>query len=124
MGRICIRARRGERQTKDEKRVLCACQEEKEVVHFKTRKNCGPPSIEVTNMMDSSKEKMGTSTMQMKDQKLSVKQQAPISITSKEQDQTLASAGDENLHAKLEAIIRSSGYGSAAWIIETSKLFI
>ena len=109
---------------KDDRRVLCACPEEKEAVSYKTKKNCGPPSIEATHTTDSSKEKNGATLKLMKDQKQSVKQQTPISITSIELDQTVASAGDENLHAKLEAIIRSSGYGSAAWIIETSKLFI
>ena len=87
---------------------------------YKMMKDCGPISNEVKHTMDSSKGKNGANQKQLKD----LSKSTPVFITSKEKEKNTAPTGDENLHAKLEDIIRSSGYGSAAWIIETSKLFI
>ena len=115
MGRNCIRARKGGKHAKEERKVLCACQEDRQAFTFKMKRNCGPPTIEAEDLKDSSTEKSRPISKVKKDHELPSKQK---------QDHFAAPVGDENLHAKLEAIIRNSGYGTAAWIIETSKLFI
>ena len=111
MGRYCIRAKKGEKKSKD---VKCACQEDGKVVTFKMKKNCGPPSTEVSapsTMVPAPPKALASNGNSQKTRVINPNPEAPL-------------ACDENLHAKLESLIRNDGYRSAAWILEASKLYI
>ena len=111
MGRYCIRAKKGDKKSKD---VKCACQEDGKVVTFKMKKNCGPPSTEVLAPSTKVLAPAQTATSNGNSQKVRV-------INSNAEKPP---ASNENLHAKLENLIRNDGYRSAAWILEASKLYI
>ena len=125
MGRYCIRAKKGDKKSKD---VKCACQEDGKVVTFKMKKNCGPPSTEVLDPSNKvsvpSTEVLAPSTKVLTPAQTTM----PNGKSRKKLESSLSlkkpPTGDENLHAKLERLIRNDGYRSAAWILEASRLYI